>query len=286
VVALAAGPQGNVGSRAINQEPSSLAALQVSVSNASPTSGGARTETPKVAPADVTAAADKLAQDLGGQVATAVADPTIVPAGATLYPDTAKLGDVTYTPDTAGLQGKVLKAGQTTFTLKADATTSVTAVDTSPLKAIGDAAIRAAVTPGDQIVGDSIQVDVSDGTVGEDGTISYTITGNALQHRPIDASGLKASVIGKTADEATAALAPFGKVQISLWPFWVSAVPTNPDRVTLSVGEPERPAATPSPKPTPSPRPTTKPTKPPATTGPASPSPAPSAPDASPVPSA
>jgi hypothetical protein len=288
VAAASAGTKGNVGAGAIDQVPSSLASQQISVSNGAATSGGARSETPKIVTADVTAATDKLTQDLNDQVPTAVADPTIAPAGATLYPDTAKLGAITYTPETAGLDGKVLKASQTTFTLQADATATVIAVDESPLSGLGESAIRAAVKSGDQIVEDSIAVEVSQGTVGEDGTVSYTITATALQHHPLDANALKTSVLGKTADEATAALAPYGKVTISLWPFWVSAVPTNADKVTLTVGSPEKPAPTPTIRPTPTPRPATtpRPTRAPASGKPASPSPSESAPDASPVPSA
>ena len=288
VVALAAGPKGNVGARTINQVPSSLAALQISVANGSATSGGARSETPKIVAADVTAATDKLAQDLNGQIASAVADPAIAPAGATLYPDPARLGDITHTPDTAGLEGKVLKASQTTFTLQADATAAVIAVDESPLKGLGESAIRAAVKPGDQIVEDSISVEVSQGTVGEDGTVSYTISATALQHHPLDPNALKASVLGRTADEATAALAPYGKVTLSLWPFWVGAVPTNSDKVTLTVGSPEKPAPTPTIRPTPTPRPATtpRPTRSPAPSKSGSPGPSESAPGASPVPSA
>ena len=288
VVAASAGPKGNVDAGTIDQVPSSLAAQQISVSNSSATSGGARNETPKIVAADVTAATDKLSSDLNGQVATAVADPTIAPTGSTLYPDTAVLGDITYTPDTSGLDGKVLKAGQTTFALQADATATVVAVDESPLRALGETAIRAAVKPGEQIVEDSIAVEVSSGTVGEDGTVSYTITATALAHRPLDANALKASVLGKTSDEATAALSGYGKVAISLWPFWVSAVPDNADKVTLTVGSPEKPAPTPTIRPTPTPRPATtpRPTRSPAPSKGGSPGPSESAPDASPVPSA
>jgi len=288
IVAASAGPKGNVDAGAIDQVPSSLAAQQISASNGSATSGGARTETPKIVAADVTAATEQLGKDLTGQIAGAVADPTIAPAGTTLYPDTAKLGEITYTPDTAGLEGKVLKAGQSTFSLQADATATVLAVDESSLRSMGETAIRAAVKPGEQIVEDSIAVDVSTGTVGEDGTVSYTITATALAHRPLDANALKASVLGKTPDEATAALATYGKVSISLWPFWVTAVPTSADKVTLTVGSPEKPAPTATTRPTPTPRPaiTPRPSRSPAPSKSGSPGPSESAPGASPVPSA
>jgi len=283
VTAVSPGPKGNVDAKAIDQVPSSLAALQVSVSNAAPTTGGTRTETPKIVAADVSAARDQLAKDLADQMAAAVADPTLAPQGATLFPDTAKLGSATYTPDAAGLDGKVLKAGQTTFTLQADATATVTAVDESPLKGLGDAAIRAAVKPGYQIVDGSVDVIVSDGSVGEDGTVSYTVTATALQRQPLDAAELKAIVVGKSRADAEAALARYGKVTVSLSPFWVTAVPDSPDKVTLTIATPEQPAATPTPPPTA--RPTPRPSHAAATAGPASPGPAQSAPAASPVPS-
>jgi hypothetical protein len=119
--------------------------------------------------------------------------------------------------------------------------------------------------------------------VGEDGTVSYTITGGALQHRPLDENALRASILGKTPDEAKAALAQYGKVDVVLGPFWVNTIPSNADKVTLTVKAPERPAATPTPPPTATPRPTPRPTK---TPKPSAPAPSETAPDASPVPSA
>ena len=256
VIAVSSGPKGNVPAGAIDQVPSSLAAMQISVSNRSPTTGGTRTELPKIAAADVTAATAKLAKDLEGSLATALADPSLAPQGATLFPDTARLGAPTFTPDTAGLVGKVLKAGQATFSLKGDATATVTAVDETPLRGMGEAAIRAAVTPGDQIVEASIQVSVGQGTVGEDGTVSYPVSATALQHRPLDAGALKSSVLGKNEADATAALSSYGRVSIALWPFWVTGVPTSPERVTLSIQTPVAPEPTPTPPATPTPRPT------------------------------
>ena len=285
VTAVTAGPNGNVAAEAIDQVPSSLAAQQISVSNAAPTGGGQRTETPKIVTGDVTAATAQLDKDLADKMAAAVADPTIAPQGATLYADTARLGKPSYTPDPTRLDGKVLKAGQTTFSLQADATATVVAVDESPLKGMGEAALRGAVTPGDQLVPESIDVSVSQGTVGEDGIVSYTVTASALEQHPLDAAALKTRVLGKSPEEARAALAQYGKVDVSLSPFWVGAVPDNPDKVTLTIGVPEQPAATPTPQPTATPRQTPRATQPPPSTSPSSPAPARSAPDASPVPS-
>jgi hypothetical protein len=297
VVAMSPGPKGNVAAKAIDQVPSSLAALQISVSNNSPTTGGARNEYPKVTAADVTAAKDQLAKELQDQLPAAVSDPTLAPDGSTLFPGTAAMGDPVYTPDPAGLEGKVFKDGETAFTLQADATATVTAVDEAPLAGMGDSAIRAAVTPGWQIRADSIQVGVGDGTVGEDGTVSFSVTASALEHRPLDAASLKANVLGKTRAQAEAALAAYGEVDISLWPFWVTSVPTNADRVSLTVGAPIAPPPTATPGATPTPHATGTPpsttTPQPSQTASASPAgsaqasspPAESAPASSPVPS-
>jgi hypothetical protein len=285
IAALAPGPKGNVDARTINQVSSGLAALQVSVSNAAPTTGGTRTETPKITSDDVKAATDKLAQDVTSQVASAVADPSIVPAGATVYPATAKLGPIAYTPDPTSLDGKGLKAGQTSFTLQADATVTVLAVDQGPLQGMGEAAIRAAVKPGYLIDEGSISVTVSDGTVGEDGSVSYTIAAAALQSHPLDAKAVKASVLGKSPEDAKAALAQYGRAEVSLSPFWVTSVPSDPERVTLTIGAPAKPAATPPPSPTATPRPTPKASKAPPTPKPSAAGPSPSTSPGSPVPS-
>lgn len=262
VVAGAAGPKGNVAARAINQVPSSLASLQVSVSNASATAGGARTVTPKVTAADVKTATDALARDLASQVAAATANPSIAPAGTTLYPQTAVLGPVSYTPNAASLVGKVLSASQSTLTLQAAATATVTAVDESSLKVMGEQAIRAAVAPGRQIVEDSIAVTVGRGVVGADRTVSYTVTADALEERSLDAAALKASILGKTETEAKAALAAYGDVAVRLSPFWVSAVPTLAESVTLTISTPARPSAPPPPQPSAAPAATGSPAPP------------------------
>jgi Baseplate J-like protein len=281
VKAVSQGPSGNVPANDIDQVPSSLAAQQISVYNTAPTSGGQRTETPKILASDVTAAADKLAKDLADQMTASLADPTLAPDGATLYPETAKLGEPTYTPDSASLEGQVLKAGESTFTLQAAADATVTAVNESPLRGMGEAAISAAVASGYEIVPGSIDVSVSRGAVVEDGTVSYSVTASALEQRPLDAAALKADVLGKGPVEAQAALSRYGKVDVSLSPFWVTTVPDNPDKVTLTIAAPERPAASAGPSSSGLPA-SSAPT---ASEGPPSSAPVNSAPGSPPVPS-
>ena len=63
----------------------------------------------------------------------------------------------------------------------------------------------------------------------------------------LDASELKALVLGKSLDEARSLLATYGDVELSTWPEWVGSVPTIADRVDVRIdsGVPlETPAAT------------------------------------------
>lgn len=257
VAAIEQGPKGNVAARTINQVPSSLAALQVSVTNGAATSGGTRTEFAKITADDVNAATDQLGKNLQDQVAAALADPSLAPEGTTLFPSTATLGDATYKPDPTGLEGKQLKAGQTTFALAAEATATVVAVDPAPLAAMGDAAIRAAVSSGSTIVEDTIEVTVGDPVVAEDGTISYAVTATALERTPVDAAAIKEQALGLSEAEAKTALAKYGEVHVSLSPFFVNSVPTSPDAVTVTVNEPVAPTSGSSPAPSVRPSPAT-----------------------------
>ena len=61
-------------------------------------------------------------------------------------------------------------------------------------------------------------------------------------------------IMGKTEDEARSALAPFGEVDLDLWPDWVSSVPTLDARVNVEVRPPlpidvVEPPETPTPEP-------------------------------------
>ena len=57
---------------------------------------------------------------------------------------------------------------------------------------------------------------------------------------------LLAEIRGLGAPQARSRLEAYGDVSISLWPDWVSTIPTNGDRVELTIGEPQ-PAPSPSP---------------------------------------
>lgn len=246
VTASTTGPTGNVEAGAIRVIPASYNRNLIKVTNAAATTGGARTEFPKVAQSDVDAALEGLTADIAAQFAIEVENPERVPAGATVFPETAVAGDPIPNVDPATLVGQELA----TFSLGMTATGTVLAVDASPVEAIAEAQLTAAITPGYQLVEGSIRIEVGEGTVTE-GLIDFPVTGSARQLRPLDAAALEREILGLSEADAAAALAPYGAVVISLWPGWVTSVPTLDQRVTVSVADPVDAIPTPTPTPRP-----------------------------------
>lgn len=71
-----------------------------------------------------------------------------------------------------------------------------------------------------------------------DGAMTFTATGSIIFEAPVDVEGFKQSLLGT--DEATLrakalAISGLERVQVSLWPFWVSRVPENPAKVEVVV---------------------------------------------------
>jgi hypothetical protein len=103
-----------------------------------------------------------------------------------------------------------------------------------------------------------VVIDVGDGTVGEDGEVTFQASARATQVAIVDANALRSLVKGKTAAEAQAALVPYGSASVTLWPSWVSTITGVDARLTLTVddGTPVKggPSASPASAPTSSPR--------------------------------
>jgi len=233
ITAAASGDGGNVGAGAIRVVPARYNRNLVRVTNPAPTTGGKREEFTRVSQKDVDAALVSLRKDLAATFATQVENPEGVPAGATVFPDTAVLGEPTPTPDPATLVNQEVA----TFTLGLTATGTVLAVDASPVEAIAAAALADAVTPGYELVEGSTHVVVGKGTV-RDGVVTFPVAGSAKQLRPVDGEALRQQVLGLSEADARAVLAPYGEVGIVLWPGYVKTVPTFERRVTLTVADP------------------------------------------------
>ncbi len=202
----------------------------ISVTNPNATSGGTHQEFLRVSQADVDAAVEQVRKDIDAQFATALADGAGAPEGTTVFPDTATLGDPVPAVDPATLVGKEIDS----FTIAMTATGHVLAVDSSPVEAIAEARLASSISSGYQLVDGSTQVTVGDGTV-VGGVVQFPVEGSAKQVRPIDAAALKQQVLGLGRAEAMDRLRPYGAVEITLWPDWVSAVPSIDQRVTLTV---------------------------------------------------
>ena len=244
-----AGPGGNVAAGAIKVVPAKYNTVVISVTNPNPTSGGTHQEFARVSQADVDAAVEQVRKDIDAQFATALQDGAGAPEGTTVFPDTATLGDPVPAVDPATLVGKEIDS----FTIAMTATGHVLAVDSSPVEAIAEARLASSISSGYQLVDGSTQVTVGDGTV-VGGVVQFPVEGSAKQVRPIDAAALKQQVLGLGRAEAMDLLRPYGAVEITLWPDWVSGVPSLDQRVTLTIETPvdETPAPTASPSSAPS----------------------------------
>lgn len=234
VRAVQGGPAGNVGPGAITVVPQSLASLLIKVNNDQATGGGKRTQTPVVLAKDYTGAVAALTTELHTQLTAALADPNTTPNGLTLYPDTAALGTVTADPLAAGVVGSAVATFQLTLASQA----TVLAVDTSLVAAGGASQLKAAVPSSDQIFNSTITTQVSAGTVTGD-TIVYQVTAKGQAYSPLDEAQLKDLVRGKTVSEARSILAPYGTVDVSVWPDFIPTIPGDTRRIDLTIQDPQ-----------------------------------------------
>jgi hypothetical protein len=239
VDALRQGPGGNVLANTIRVVPSGEDRIVTTVTNPEPTTGGTRTEFPRVAQADVDAAVEQLTVQLGTDFEAILADPSRTPAGLTLFPGTRSLTEPVPSVDAATLVGQEVA----TFELTLTSTGTVIAVDTTPIATIAASRIRDRAAADHRIIEGSIDTDIGEAIVqGE--SVSFPVTVRAAQVRVLDANALREQIKGKPIDEARSILEGYGEVTLSVWPDWVATIPTIDARLELRVG----PAA-PSPEP-------------------------------------
>ncbi len=234
VTAVKPGETGNVAAGTIRIVPARYNRTVLRVTNQVETTGGSETSYTRISKKDVEGALATLAQDLEATFETEVENADRVPPGYTAYPDTAVLGEATPTEDPALLVGQEVES----FTLVMTATGTVLAVDTTPIEALAAQQLDALVADGATLVEGSTEITVGDGTVDEDGTVTFQATVSAKQVVPVDAAAIEAMVLGMTQEEAEAALAGYGEASVELWPGFVTTVPTLEQRVTVIVNDP------------------------------------------------
>ncbi len=230
VRAAEGGPGGNVPAGTIVRVPSGINSNVIQVTNEAATSGGTRESFPVVTEADVTRAREDLGVKLGEAFATSLGDPATAPAGTTLFAETATLGEPTYEPDPAGFVGQEIAS----FDLAARATGEVTVVDESAVEVVAEDRLADAVDPGHDLVPGSGRVDVGTPTVAGT-TVEFPVSTTGQQIARLDPAELELLVLGKTPEEAVAALVPYGSAEVELSPDWAATIPTYDFRVEVVV---------------------------------------------------
>jgi hypothetical protein len=245
VRAVEKGTTGNVPANSITVVPRGESPDLLRVSNREATSGGSRKEFPQIQQPEIDAAVASLRKQLGTKFNELLANPTGVPAGTTLFPETKHLGAGTPSTDPKGLVDKEVDS----FDLGMTATGTVTAVDQAAVEEFAASEITGDVAEGHRLIEDSVKVTLGEPTV--DGSIvTFPATATAQQVRELDAKQMLAQVKGKTVPQARSILEQFGEVNLSVWPDWVTAIPTIDARVSLSAetsSTPSEPGASGSP---------------------------------------
>ena len=231
------GPRGNVAADAITELPAGLRGQLVGVRNPDPTDGGRRVEESVVTQADFDAALVVLDDQLHVALAEAMALPGTTPRGLTLYPRTAQTGSPEPSPTATEAVGVV----QASFTVAYESVATVLAVDETLVDELAASRVRGMLTADQQIVGDQVATTHSAiSVIGE--TIPYEVTATASVFSDPDTAALTTAVRGKSIPDAQQILAPYGMVEISIWPDFVDRLPDQTARISLVV-------VTPSPRP-------------------------------------
>ena len=233
VTAVEAGTGGNVDANTITTVPRGEEPLFLKVNNPDPTGGGSRTEFPRVKQDDVDGAVAALTAALGTAFAERLADPALSSDGAAVFPETAVQGAPVFNQDLAALVGQEVAS----FDLGATATGAVTVVDAAPVQVIAEARLASEVDAGYLLLDGSSQITV-DPAVVDAGTISFPVVVTARQFRILDASAIKAEIIGLPLADARAILDGYGTLDLVVWPEWVGTIPTIDSRVQVTVDSP------------------------------------------------
>ena len=240
IVANAPGLTGNVKAGAITKVPAGFDPLILLVRNLDPTTGGTHTETKQVAQADVDAAMAALRDKLAIAFDDAIAAAGGVPAGTKLFSETKALGTTTPSVDPKTLVDTV--GG--TFKLGLTAKGTVVGADPSPVSTLADARIRRSVKDGFNLVEDSIRIEVGTPLV-TGSTITFPVIANAIATRELDVSVLRVKIHGLGLPQARTVLGEYGDVTITVWPDWVTTIPSSDDRLSFTITTPASPSASP-----------------------------------------
>ncbi len=233
VTAVDPGTEANVQPNAINTVPRGEEPLFLKVTNPEETTGGTSETFPRVTQEDVDAALAALTAALQTEFEARLDDADLAPQDVTVFAETANLGDPVWSVEPDTLVGQEIE----TFLLGVSAQGSVLAVDTAPLEAIAAARLADAVDSGYQLVDGSSDIAVEPAVV-DGAAITFPVRATAQEVRVLDAAAIAAELRGLPLADAQAVLDTYGTGAITLWPDWVTTVPTLESRVTLTIVEP------------------------------------------------
>ena len=240
VVAAAPGPAANVAAEAINvvvdegvddrlggvpENP------QPRVLNPEPTAGGIDTTGTEIVQADVDAAVDAVRTDLAAQIADATTEDggRIAVSAEPAEPVIEGLDELVGTRDPEGIE---ISGTQTWEVFAAD---SETVIERGTEMFLADAS---AVPNGTELLADTINVVVGEASL-QGGALSVDVTVTARAASAVDQEEVRRRIVGRSADEAEAAIADLGNASVELWPGWVTTVPGLAWRVDLRIVDPE-----------------------------------------------
>ena len=237
VVAEAPGPAANVDASAINVVLSQDADARLRgfpenperrVDNFEATSGGREESGVKITQEDVDAAVAALRSDLRGQIAEALAE----------------TGDAIVVQPELG--EPVIEGADELVDLHDDeaqlaATLDWEAFVADPAEVREAARDRFETDPeilpdGHILLTDSIQVAVEEATMAG-GTMRVGVTASGRSAAEVDRAEVLERAIGRTPEEAVAALADLGTAIVELWPGWVGTVPATEWRIDLRLAQ-------------------------------------------------
>jgi len=240
VVAVEGGTAGNVAAGAIDTIDDPNLRFNRQVTNAQPTSGGLEIPHSLIQQADIDAVVAAIQADLQQRLnaaLTAEPDRLYVAAPATEVPTIDIPADLLGKVDAPTFE----LSGTLTFDRAYASRGDVEASARSSL--LADAA---AVPAGNAILEDSITVDAGPPiTVGDQIQVQASVT--ALAAATIDEAQVRNLVAGRTVEEARAALADRGEIEVELWPSWLDRLPRLAFRISVDTVAPPAASASPSP---------------------------------------
>jgi hypothetical protein len=236
VEAVAGGEAGNREPGEISIVPPVLADQGISVTNPEGTSGGATEQQPVVLPDDYEAAKAEIENQLQAQTQPYLDDPTNIPQGLTVFPESVRWEPVTLEPTEAAIVGTEVAS----FTLRGTMEGVVLAVDEGVVDELLRDRLHMAVPEGMALAAESIVLEIGEGRVdGEAIAFDGTATGRAATI--VDRDDLLGRIAGLPVSEAQAILDALGSATVNVWPGIVGDLPEDRQRITLDVSEPTAP---------------------------------------------